>query len=79
MHPISEALIGQILNPSPMRENAGAEAAATPVTLEQIVAPAGQPASYAGPERRAQGYLVAEILSDSPAVNGQAPEFDPPR
>ena len=79
MHPDSESLLARILNPAPMAEEAVPEPASSPVTLQQIVAPEAPPAPYAGPERRARGYLVAEILPDSPPVDGQAPEFDPPR
>ena len=80
MHPVSESLIGQILNPAPMSGEPGGEAGGERVTLEQIVTPPGQKgAAYAGPERRAQGYLVAEVIPESPALDRQSPEFDPPR
>ena len=79
MDRVSKSDIGPILNAAPMPEASDQETAAAPVTLAQIVTPAGEAAAYTGPERRAQGYLVAEILPDSPAVDGQAPEFDRPR
>jgi hypothetical protein len=78
MDPTSESAIGQILNPASMSEAQGEQPASEPVTLEQIVAPQGGPGPYTGPERRAQGYLVAEVLPD-PALDRQAPEFGPPR
>lgn len=79
MDRVSKSVIGQTLNPVPMSGASDQEAASEPVALEQIVTPDAPPAAYTGPERRAQGYLVAEILPESPAVDGQAPEFDRPR
>jgi hypothetical protein len=80
MDPVSETHIGKILNPAPIAGEVGQEAESAPVSLEEIVAPGGEQASgYTGPERRAQGYLIAEVLPDSPALDRQSPEFDPPR
>ena len=43
---------------------------------EEGAAPGRKESVYSGPERRAQGYLVAEIIAEAPRVDGQTLEFD---
>lgn len=62
MHPTSQQIIGQILNPTPASDASQPTAPGTRMTLEQIVQPKG---TYSGPERRAQGTLVAEVIPDA--------------
>lgn len=62
MHPESHRLISQILEPSGTAPQRSVEAS-FPMSFEQIVAPRG---GYSGPERRAQGALVAEITGPVP-------------
>ena len=50
-----------------------------PVVEQTVAPPAEKPGVYTGPERRAQGYLVAELIPEAPKVDRQAPEFHPPR
>lgn len=74
MDPRSEQIIGQILNPSPLASGAAPESASTPITFEQILNPsAPASAGYAGPERRAQGYLIAETVEKPAAVDPLGP------
>ena len=40
---------------------------------------AEEPSPYTGPERRAQGYLIAEVLPESPAPDRPPRGFVPPR
>ena len=77
MDTVGESLEGQIPKPAPSSVPADRQPSAAPEG--QVEAPAGEPAVYTGPERRAQGYLVAEILPGYPAVDGKAPAFDRPR
>ena len=79
MEPVSESLSGQTPDPALGSEASHQEPGATPVPPEQSESPAAGQAVYSGPERRAQGYLVAEILPDYPAVDGHAPAFHRPR
>ncbi|MBW3629137.1 MAG: hypothetical protein KY464_07550 [Gemmatimonadetes bacterium] len=74
----SESLLGRILS-EPISAQQAEESQEAGVTLEEIVARRAAGAVYSGPERRAQGYLIAEVLAYSPPVNGQEPEFDRPR
>lgn len=78
-----ESLIGRILSPAPTSGPAVPDVPPTGVPAEERGAleetGAGVPAPYTGPERRAQGYLIAEILPDTPPVDGHALQFDPPR
>ena len=77
MHPVSEARIGQILNPIPMSESAAPEVAWERISLEQVVNPRYASGTYPGPERRAQGYIVADVI-DSTFLAQQA-EAEPQR
>ena len=79
MNPVGEPLNGQTPQPAPNPDASDQQAGNALATPEQSVTPTGEPAVYSGPERRAQGYLVAEILPDYPAVDGQPPAFDRPR
>lgn len=76
MHRESESVIGQILAPDPTSAQQAEESGAARVALEEFAGPGAAGAAYSGPERRAQGYLIAEILPDSPPAKGQEPEFD---
>lgn len=76
MHRDGESVTGQILGSEPISTQQAAENEEAPVTLEEIVAPRAVGPVYSGPERRAQGYLIAELLPDSPPVSGQEPELD---
>jgi len=79
MEPVSESLSGQTPDPAPGAEACHQEPSVPSAAAEQSESPAVGPAVYSGPERRAQGYLVAEILTDYPAVEGHAPAFHRPR
>lgn len=63
----STRLIGQILNPVPMSAAPAASRPATRISLEEIVHPPYACGAYTGPERRAQGYLIAEVIEEAPA------------
>lgn len=68
MDPRSERLISQILNPVAMGSGAATpENPAARMSLEEIVQPSYACGGYTGPERRAQGYLIAEVVEDAPA------------
>lgn len=69
MHPVSQSRIGQILSPTGQAATPSPAASPSRVTLEQIVHPRADGSPYAGPERRAQGYLIAEPLPGAPAVD----------
>lgn len=60
MHPSTSRIIAQIVNPpggvAPERE----VQASTAMTIEQIIRPRGV---YTGVERRAQGALLAEVIT----------------
>lgn len=75
MHPDGESLTGQILSAESILTQQAEEKEEAPLTLEEIAARAA-PAGYSGPERRAQGYLIAEILPEFPPAGGQEPEPD---
>ena len=76
MHPVSEARIGQILNPVPMSTGSGPESSTEQISLQQIVTPRYASGAYTGPERRAQGYLIADVLMDPPTLQGQQAEAE---
>ena len=71
MHSASERFIGHILQPRPLAP-APPQAPLSPgaaFTMMQVVQPqfcAGgtQPRPYTGPERRAQGMLIAEVIGE---------------
>lgn len=66
MHPDSKRIISQILAPTGT-EAVPALAAGVPIPFERILAPRPPQAdSYDGPERRAQGVLIAEITGPVP-------------
>lgn len=68
MDPRSEHLIGQILNPVAMGSGpATPEDPAARVSAEQVVLPSHACGGYTGPERRAQGYLIAEVVEEAPS------------
>ena len=62
MHPESKRIISQILAPTGT-EPVAPPAATTPIAFEQILSPRPP---YDGPERRAQGVLIAEITGPVP-------------
>lgn len=70
MHPISQTRISQILNPTGQATAPTPAAPAARITLEQIVQPHPRASTYTGAERRAQGYLIAEVIPNAPAVDG---------
>ena len=65
MHPDSESLLGPVPDP--------ASAGDSPEEPNEAAPP------YTGPERRAQGYLIAEVIAEAPAPDRQSPGFDAPR
>jgi hypothetical protein len=76
MNPLSQEILGQIVNPEgPAAASAGAAAPASTFTIAQILSPTG-PArdgeGYTGPERRAPQVIVAEDAAEV------APEADLP-
>jgi len=79
MHPVSEARISQILNPAPMSTGAAPEIAGEEISLDQVVNPRFASGAYTGPERRAQGYLIADVVVDSPSLHGRHPGTEPRR
>lgn len=68
MHPTARSIIAQIVRPEGGAPPEPVIAASTQMTIEQIVSPKG---SYSGEERRAQGALIAEVVS-VPQVGGPA-------
>ena len=76
MHHDSESVSGQIRTAETMAAEQAEANEEAPVTMEEVEAPGGIGPVYSGPERRAQGYLIAEILPESPPLKGQEPEFD---
>lgn len=68
MDPRSEHLIRQILNPVPMGSVPMPTAAPTFVSARQVVHPLYACGGYTGPERRAQGYLIAEVVEEAPST-----------
>jgi hypothetical protein len=61
----SEKIIRQIVSPESIPAAEAPEAASEPMSLAQIVYPRSPEAGgYAGPERRAQGYLIAEVVEE---------------
>lgn len=73
----SEEIIGQIVNPTPTagaESDAGAGATAEPIDIVQIVSPQSpNPGVYMGPERRAKGYLIAEVVEEPEPVDPSRP------
>lgn len=69
MDPSSRRLIGGIVSPTGGAAAPYRPDASTPITIEQIVNPAGR---YTGEERRPQGQLVAEVIAP-PAAGSQTP------
>ena len=76
MDPSSQARLEQILNPVPMSAEPHPVASSGLVEMESIVQPRYPAGIYAGPERRAQGYLIAEVVVESPALEGRSPDQD---
>lgn len=74
----SEKIIRQIVSPEGVAAEASPEAAAEPMSLGQIVYPRSPEAGgYAGPERRAQGYLIAEVVEEPGAGEASRPSDFP--
>lgn len=67
MDPRSTRLIGQILNPVPMGTAPAMSPPSTRMSVAEIVQPPHACGAYTGPERRAQGYLIAEVIEEAPA------------
>lgn len=76
MDPRSQQIIQQILEPSPMGSAPVEQSASAPFTMEQIVQPGAPASSYTGPERRAQGYLIAEEVVEPQIPRGAEPPSD---
>lgn len=74
----SEKIIGQIVSPDGAPAEESPEAAAEPMSLAQVVYPRSPKAGgYAGPERRAQGYLIAEVVEEPGASDPSRPSDFP--
>lgn len=74
----SEKIIRQIVSPEGVPAAESPEAAAEPMSLAQIVYPRSpQAGGYAGPERRAQGYLIAELVEEPKASDPSRPSDFP--
>jgi hypothetical protein len=73
----SEKIIRQIVSPEGAPAAETPEGASEPMSLSQIVYPRSPEAGgYAGPERRAQGYLIAEVVEEPrPNDTSRAPDF----
>jgi hypothetical protein len=75
----SEKIIRRIVEPEGVPAAERPEAAAEePMSLAQIVYPRSPEArGYAGPERRAQGYLIAEVVAEPDASEASRPSDFP--
>jgi hypothetical protein len=74
----SEKIIRQIVDPEGVPVAETPEATAEPMSLAQIVYPRSPEAGgYAGPERRAQGYLIAEVVEEPNASEASRPSDFP--
>jgi hypothetical protein len=74
----SEKIIRQIVDPEGVPAAETPETTAEPMSLAQIVYPRSPEASgYAGPERRAQGYLIAEVVEEPSANDASRPSDFP--
>jgi hypothetical protein len=73
----SEKIIRQIVSPEGIPAAETPEVASEPMSLEQIVHPRSPDAGgYTGPERRAQGYLIAEVVEEpGPKDASRPPDF----
>ena len=73
----SEKIIRQIVSPEGIPAAETPEGASEPMSIEQIVHPGAAGAGgYAGPERRAQGYLIAEVVEEPrPGDSSRPPDF----
>ena len=73
----SEKIIRQIVSPDGGPAAEQSEPASEPMSLAQIVYPRSPEASgYIGPERRAQGYLIAEVVEEPrPSDASRSPDF----
>lgn len=62
----SEKIIRQIVSPEGVPDAERPEPASEPMSLSQVVFPrSAEPSGYVGPERRAQGYLIAEVVEEA--------------
>jgi hypothetical protein len=74
----SEKIIRQIVSPEGAPAAESPEASAEPMSLAQIVYPRSPEAGgYAGPERRAQGYLIAEVVEAPKTSDASRPSDFP--
>ena len=74
----SEKIIRQIVSPEGVPDAEQPEAASEPMSLAQIVYPRAPEASgYIGPERRAQGYLIAEVVEEPRPSDTSRPPDSP--
>jgi hypothetical protein len=76
MQPEREPLVDVILEPAPLSDLPGAQPSGPRSAGEQPVAPGAPGTVYCGPERRAQGYLVAEIVPDPAPLDGRTAGID---
>jgi hypothetical protein len=71
-----EPFVEVILEPAPTSDRVGEKAEEGRDSGHHPAADNGSATVYTGPERRAQGYLVAEIIPDSSPLDGRTTEID---